>query len=52
MPLSVLGWQLETIESLSETNWTALTNDPAVQDYQRTVIDEKPTGQRFYRLRK
>lgn len=51
-PVSALGWQLESVESLHETNWTALTNAPAVQDYQRTVIDDEPTGQRFYRLRK
>ncbi len=51
-PVSAIGWQLEFVESLSETNWTALTNAPAVQDYQRTVFDEEPTGQRFYRLRK
>jgi hypothetical protein len=51
-PVSAIGWQLESVESLSETNWTALTNAPAVQDYQRTVTDEEPTGQRFYRLRK
>lgn len=51
-PVSAIGWQLELTESLTETNWTALTNLPAVQDYQRTITDDGSAGQRLYRLRK
>jgi len=51
-PVSALGWQLESLDSMTETNWMALTNSPAVKDYQRTVTDENIPGPRFYRLRK
>ncbi len=51
-PVSAMGWQLESVESLMETNWLPLTNSPSILDYHHTVIDDMGTGSRFYRLKK
>lgn len=51
-PVSALGWQLESVGSLSDTNWLAVTNSPAILGYERAVTDDATNGARFYRLKK
>ena len=49
-PLS--NYRLEGADSLSNTNWTAVTNSPVLVNGQNTVILEPAAGQRYYRLQR
>lgn len=51
-PGSLGNWQLQSIDSLSTTNWTAVTNSPALIEGKYTVIWEITTPQRFFRLKR
>lgn len=51
-PVSALGWQLESVGSLSDTNWLTVTNSAAILGYERAVTDDAVNGVRFYRLKK
>jgi hypothetical protein len=51
-PGSLANWQLQSIDSLSTTNWTAVTNSPALIDGQNAVIWEMTTPQKFFRLKR
>ena len=51
-PLSAIGWELYSIDSLSETNWMPTTNEPAVRGFYREVQDQEPSANRFYKLQK
>jgi len=49
-PASLGNWQLQSINSLSNTNWMAVTNAPVVMGGQDIVIWEPTTRQKFFRL--
>jgi hypothetical protein len=50
-PGSLANYQLQSRDSLSSTNWTAVTNAPVLINGQNTVVLEPPAGASgFYRL--
>ena len=51
-PGSLGNWQLESIDSLSDTNWISVTNSPALVNGQNIVIWAPTTAQKFFRLRR
>jgi hypothetical protein len=51
-PVSATNYNLETASDLSATNWTPVTNTPAVVDLQNTVTNVISQPSRFYRLKK
>jgi hypothetical protein len=52
-PISGDGYALETSTRLTGTNsWMAVTNVPAIVDFQNTVTNAISAGSRFYRLKK
>jgi hypothetical protein len=51
-PSSLGNWQLQSTDSLSNTNWPAVTNSPAVSNGQNTIIWDPTTPQQFFRLKR
>ena len=51
-PSSLSNYQLQSRDSLSTTNWTAVTNVPVLVNGQNTVIIEPAQAQNFYRLQR
>jgi hypothetical protein len=51
-PGSLSNYQLQSCDSLSATNWTAVTNAPVLVDGQNTFILDPAASQRFYRLQR
>ena len=51
-PSSLANWQLQSTDSLSNTNWTAVTNSPALINGRNTVIWQPTTPQQFFRLKR
>jgi hypothetical protein len=49
-PGSLSNYQLQSSDSLTSPNWTAVTNTPALVNGQNTVIVEPTGAQKFYRL--
>ncbi|HTS18984.1 MAG TPA: hypothetical protein VMP11_15530 [Verrucomicrobiae bacterium] len=49
-PASLGNWQLQSADSLSAPNWTAVTNSPAITNGQSTVVWPMTTPQKFFRL--
>ena len=49
-PSSLANWQLQSCTSLSNPNWAAMTNTPAVVNGQNTIGLQPMTGQKFFRL--
>ena len=51
-PAALANYQLQSRESLTATNWTAVTNVPALINGQHTVILDPAAAQKFYRLQR
>ncbi|HUI07671.1 MAG TPA: hypothetical protein VL486_11780 [Verrucomicrobiae bacterium] len=51
-PSSLGNWQLQRTDSLSNTNWTAVTNAPSVLNGQNTINWPPATPQQFFRLKR
>jgi len=51
-PGSLANYQLQSRDSLSSTNWTAVTNTPLLVNGQTTVILDPAAAQKFYRLQR
>ena len=49
-PASLSNYQLQSRDSLTNPNWTAVTNPPVFVNGQNTVIVEPTGAQKFYRL--
>ena len=51
-PSSLGNWQLQHVDSLSTTNWSAVTNSPSVLNGLNTLIWQPTTPQQFFRLKR
>ena len=51
-PGSLSNYRLQSLDSLTLTNWTAITNAPMLVNGQNTVILDATAPQRFYRLQR
>ncbi|MBT3191920.1 MAG: hypothetical protein HN341_05135 [Verrucomicrobia bacterium] len=51
-PLSAIGWDLYSVDSLSDTNWTLNTDTPTNRGFVHVVVDQGSVTNRFYRLQK
>ena len=51
-PGSLSNYRLQSLDSLTLTNWTAITNAPMLLNGQNTVILDPTAPQRFYRLQR
>ena len=51
-PSSLGNWQLQSTDSLSNPDWAAVTNSPALISGQYTVAWEPTTLQKFFRLKR
>ncbi|MFZ0827595.1 MAG: hypothetical protein WAO02_09260 [Verrucomicrobiia bacterium] len=49
-PAALSNYQLQSSDSLTTRNWTAVTNAPVVLNGQNTVIVQSTGAQKFYRL--
>ena len=49
-PSSLGNWQLQRSDSISNPNWTAVTNSPSIMNGQSTVVWPTATPQEFFRL--
>jgi len=49
-PGSLANFRLESTDSLTVTNWTAVTNSPVLVNGRQTVILEPNSAQKFFRL--
>ena len=51
-PSSLSNYQLQSRDSVSSTNWTAVTNLPVLINGQNTIIVEPTAAREFYRLKR
>jgi len=51
-PASLSNYELQSRDSLTSTNWAAVTNAPVLVNGQNTVILDPTAPQRFYRLQR
>lgn len=51
-PGPLVNYQLQSSDSLSSPNWTAVTNSPVLLNGQNTVIFQPTVAQRFFRLQR
>jgi len=51
-PASALDYTLVSVDSLTDTNWLAVTNPPVLFGLRQQVTNETSSGSKFYRLRK
>jgi hypothetical protein len=51
-PGSLANYQLQSCDSLSNPNWTAMTNTPAIVNGQGTIILQPTATQKFFRLQR
>lgn len=51
-PSSLANYQLQNCDLLSNPNWTAMTNTPAVANGQNTIILQPIEAQKFFRLQR
>jgi hypothetical protein len=51
-PGSLSNYQLQSQDSLTSTNWTAVTNAPVLVNGQNTVILDPTAAHKFYRLQR
>jgi hypothetical protein len=49
-PVPIQTYRLQSLTNLLKTNWTAVTNPPAVRNGQNYVTNPAPGGPRFFRL--
>ena len=51
-PGSLANYQLQSCDSLSDSNWTAITNIPAISNGQNTIVLNPAGTQQFFRLQR
>jgi len=51
-PAALANYRVQSSDSLTSPNWTAVTNTPALMDGQNTVVLTPSSTQRFFRLQR
>jgi hypothetical protein len=51
-PGSLSNYQLQSRDSLTSTNWTAVTNPPILINGQNSVVLDPTAAHKFYRLQR